>query len=295
MEASDMKSKNTALRWLYEYGIITLGCALYALCFNWFFQPNNISMGGFTGVGQIINHLVPAIPIGIMSIVLNVPLFYIGVRKQGVKLLISSLYAMTIGSLMLDGLAAVYTFQPMEPLLACVYGGVLLGISMGLMLMMGATTGGTELAARLLKYRLRNLSIGRLCLMIDVTVICCYALTFRSVNNALYGIIAMYISSLAMDAVIYGSVNAKIAYIISNSSDEIAQKLLKMDLGITLLDGKGGFSGDRKQVVLCAFKRSQIAAIKAAVTAIDPSAFIIVCEAHEVLGEGFSEYTPDSL
>ena len=290
-----MKNKNSALRWLYEYGIITLGCALYALCFNWFFQPNNISMGGFTGVGQIINHLVPAIPIGIMSIVLNVPLFYIGVRKQGVKLLISSLYAMTIGSLMLDGLAAVYTFQPMEPLLACVYGGVLLGISMGLMLMMGATTGGTELAARLLKYRLRNLSIGRLCLMIDVTVICCYALTFRSVNNALYGIIAMYISSLAMDAVIYGSVNAKIAYIISNSSDEIAQKLLKMDLGITLLDGKGGFSGDRKQVVLCAFKRSQIAAIKAAVTAIDPSAFIIVCEAHEVLGEGFSEYTPDSL
>ena len=290
-----MKSKNPALRWLYEYGIITLGCALYALCFNWFFQPNNISMGGFTGVGQIINHLVPAMPIGIMSIVLNVPLFYIGVRKQGVKLLISSLYAMTIGSLMLDGLAAVYTFQPMEPLLACVYGGVMLGVSMGLMLMVGATTGGTELAARLLKYRVRNLSIGRLCLIIDVTVISCYALTFRSVNNALYGIIAMYISSLAMDTVIYGSVNAKIAYIISNSSGEIAQKLLKMDLGITLLDGRGGFSGDRKQVVLCAFKRSQIAAIKAAVTAIDPSAFIIVCEAHEVLGEGFSEYTPDSL
>ena len=105
----------------------------------------------------------------------------------------------------------------------------------------------------------------------------------------------MYISSLAMDAVIYGSVNAKIAYIISGSSGEIARQLLKMDLGITLLDGRGGFSGDRKQVVLCAFKRSQIAAIKAAVTDIDPSAFIIVCEAHEVLGEGFGEYTPDSL
>lgn len=290
-----MKSKNPVLQWLYAYGIITLGCALYALCFNWFFQPNNISMGGFTGVGQIINHFVPVVPIGIMSIVLNIPLFALGVRKQGVKLLIASLYAMSVGSLMLDGLAAVYTFQPMEPLLACVYGGVLLGISMGLMLAKGATTGGTELAARLLKYKLRNLSIGRLCLVIDVTVICCYALTFRSVNNALYGIIAMYISSLAMDAVIYGSVNAKIAYIISGSSGEIAQKLLKMDLGITLLDGRGGFSGDRKQVVLCAFKRSQIAAIKAAVTDIDPSAFIIVCEAHEVLGEGFGEYTPDSL
>ena len=290
-----MKSKNPVLRRLYEYGIITLACALYALCFNWFFQPNNISMGGFTGVAQILNHFVPVLPIGITSIALNIPLFYIGVRKQGVKLLVSSLYAMTVSSLFLDALAAVYTFQSMEPLLACVYGGVLLGISMGLLMTVGSTTGGTELAARLLKYKLRNLSIGRLCLSIDVLVISLYALTFRSINNALYGIIAMYISSLAMDAVVYGSINAKIAYIISNQNGAIAQRLLDMDLGITLLDGRGGYSGNEKQVILCAFKRSQIAAIKAAVTEIDPSAFIIVCEAHEVLGEGFGEYTPDSL
>ncbi len=291
-----MKNKKAAARWLYEYGLITLGCAIYALSFDWFFQPNNISMGGFTGVAQIVNRFLPVLPIGVMSIVLNVPLFYIGVRKQGIRLLISSLYAMSMGSLMLDGLAAVYAFPPMEePLLACIYGGVLLGISMGLMLTVGATTGGTELAARLLKYRFRHISIGRLCLTIDVIVICLYALTFRSINNALYGIVAMYISSLAMDTVVYGSINAKIAYIISGRSEEIAGKLLQMDLGITLLDGRGGFSGDRKQVVLCAFKRSQIAAIKSAVTSIDPSAFIIVCEAHEVLGEGFGEYTPDSL
>ena len=160
---------------------------------------------------------------------------------------------------------------------------------------LGATTGGTELAARLLKYKLRNLSIGRLCLSIDVTVICLYAFTFRSVNNALYGIVAMYISSLTMDTVVYGSINAKIAYIISGHSGEVAKRLLGLDLGITLLDGRGGYSGDRKQVVLCAFKRSQFAVVKATVTAIDPNAFIIVCEAHEVLGEGFGAYTPDSL
>ena len=171
----------------------------------------------------------------------------------------------------------------------------MLGVSMGLMLSVGATTGGTELAARLLKYKLHGLSIGRLCLSIDVVVIFLYALTFRNFNNALYGIVAMYISSLAMDALVYGSVNAKIAYIISSRSGEVARQLLTMDLGVTLLNGKGGFSGDEKQVVLCAFKRSQIAAIKAAVTAIDRNAFIIVCEAHEVLGEGFGEYTPDSL
>lgn len=291
-----MKIKNPALRWLYEYGVITVGCAIYALSFNWFFQPNNISMGGFTGIAQIINHYLPFLPVGITSIVMNLPLFYLCVRKQGIKSLLASLYATGMGSLMLDGLAALHTFSPMEePLLACIFGGVLLGMSMGLMLTVGATTGGTELAARLLKYKLRNLSIGRLCLSIDVTVICLYALTFRSVNNALYGIVAMYISSLAMDTVVYGSINAKIAYIISGYSEEVARRLLGMDLGVTLLDGRGGFSGDRKQVVLCAFKRSQFAVIKAAVTAIDPNAFIIVCEAHEVLGEGFGEYTPDSL
>ena len=105
----------------------------------------------------------------------------------------------------------------------------------------------------------------------------------------------MYISSLAMDAVVYGSVNAKMAYVISTHSGEIAKQLLSMDLGVTLLNGQGGFSGDPKQVLLCAFKRSQIAAIKASVTQIDPNAFIIVCEAHEVLGEGFGEYTPDRV
>ena len=291
-----MKIKNPVLRWLYVYGMIVLGCALYALCFNWFFQPNNISMGGFTGVAQIINRLFPVMPVGVTSIFLNIPLFTIGVRKQGLKLLVTSLSAMGISSLMIDGLDLLHTFQPMEePLLACIYGGVLVGVSMGMLMTVGATTGGSDLAARLLKYRLRHLSIGKLCLGIDVAVICLYAITFRSVNNALYGIIAMYISSIAMDMVVYGSVNAKMAYIISSRSGEIARQLLSMNLGITLLDGQGGFSGDRKQVVLCAFKRNQIAAIKATVTAINPIAFIIVCEAHEVLGEGFGEYSPDSL
>ena len=290
-----MRINNPALRRLWEYAVITFGSALYAICFNCFFQPNYISMGGFTGVAQIVNRLIPLMPVGVTVIVLNVPLFLIGVRKLGLGLLISSLYAMAVGSLMIDGLNMIYTFPPMDPLLATIYGGVLLGISMGLLLSVGATTGGTELAARLLKLKLRHLSIGRLCVVLDVTVIILYALTFHSINNALYGIIAMYISSLAMDAVVYGSINAKMAYIISDHSQEITEKLLGMDLGVTLLKGKGGYTGGEKNVVLCAFKRSQIAAIKASVMAVDPTAFIIVCEAHEILGEGFGEYSPDSL
>ena len=289
-----MKSNNPVLRRLYEYGTMTLGCAIYALCFNWFFQPNSIAMGGFTGLAQIINRLIPVFPVGMTVLVMNVPLLILGVRRQGVKLLVATLYATAVSSLMIDGLAMVYTFPAMDPLLACIYGGVLMGVSMALLLMMGGTPGGSDLAARLLKYRLRSVSIGRLCLFIDAAVVTLYAITFRSLNNALYGIISMYICSVAMDAVVYGS-NAKMAYIISSRSGEIARLLLEMNLGVTLLDGRGGFSGDEKQVVLCAFKRSQIAPIKATVTEVDPNAFIIVCEAHEVLGEGFGEYSPDSL
>ena len=291
-----MKSKHPALRLLRDYGVITLGCAIYAVSFQWFFQPNNIAMGGFTGVGQIFTRLLPFLPVGTIVILMNVPLFILGVRRQGLKILISSLFATVVSNLMIDGLDAVYTFQPMdEPLLACVYGGVTVGAAMALMLTVGATTGGTELAARLLKYRIRHLSIGRLCLIIDVAVVSLYSLVFRQVNTALYGIIGMYISSLAMDAVVYGSVGAKMAYIISAESAEITRRILDLELGVTLLQGKGGYHGDDKQVILCAFKPSQIGTIKALVTEVDPNAFIIVCEAHEIVGEGFGEYTPDSL
>lgn len=290
-----MRIKNPVLRKLWEYGVITFSSAIYALCFNWLFQTNHISMGGFTGVAQIVNRFIPMLPVGVTVIILNVPLFILGVKKTGLHILISSLYAMAVGSLMIDGIAMLYTFPPMEQLLACIYGGVLLGLSMGLLLMVGATTGGTELAARLLKFKLHHLSIGRLCLIIDLMVILLHAITFNNLYNALYGIIAMYISSLVMDAVVYGSINAKMAYIISDNSQAITEQLLKMELGVTQLQGRGAWSGGEKTVVLCAFKRTQIAAIKAAVTAIDPNAFIIVCDAHEVLGEGFGVYSPDSL
>ena len=275
--------------------VVTLASAVYAVAFNWFFQSNDLTMGGFTGVAQIIHYLLPVLPIGVLTIVMNIPLFIIGVRCMGIKLLLSSLYAMAASSLLLDLVASLFTFQPMEPLLACIYGGALLGISIGLMLLVNATTGGTELLARLLKLRFHHLSIGRLCLICDVIVVLLYAAVFRNVHNALYSIIALYISSLAIDMVIYGSRTAELAYIISGRSAQIGQALLELDMGITLLPATGGFSGDPKQVILRAFTRRQIAVIKAQVHSIDPNAFLIVCQAHEVLGEGFGSYSQESL
>lgn len=282
--------------YIWDYLVIALSCLLYAVTFQWFFDTNNLAMGGFTGIVQVLNHYLPWLPVGSTALLMNIPLLIIGVRKMGWHILFATVFATAISNLMIDGLAFLYTFPTTEPLLASIYGGVLLGIALGLMMRKTATTGGTELAARLLKYKFHSISIGKLCLIIDVVVICLYAITMGSMDNALYGIIAMYISSVAMDMVVYGSANAKLAIIVSDHSDAITQKLMDMGLGATILQGKGAFTGQGKQVLMCAAKRQKIMAIKQVVTNIDPEkSFIIVCDAREVFGEGFGEFSPDDL
>ncbi len=288
--------KNKCLKIVKDYATITISCLLYSFAFNCFFETNNLAMGGFTGIAQVLNRFFPTLLIGTTVFVMNVPLMIIGVKKQGWSILFASVYAIFVSSLMIDTMNMLITFPTTEPLLACIYGGVLLGISLGLMMLKSATTGGTELAARLLKYVLPSISIGKICLFIDVAVICIYALTFRSLDNALYGIIAMYVSSLAMDMVVYGSVNAKLAYIISDKSENIKEKLMDMGLGATILNGSGAFTGNQKNILMCAARPNKIARIKAAVAQVDPkNSFIIVTDAKEVFGEGFGEYSGDSL
>ena len=278
-----------------QYAMITLACALYAVGFNWCFDPNHLSVGGFTGVAQIINFFIPQIPIGVAIIVLNLPLFLLSWTKVGRHWLYATLYATLVSSGMIDLLAGVYTFRPMEPMLAAVYGGVIVGLGCGLMLRYSATTGGTELAARLLKLKLPGLSIGTLCLAIDTIVVVSYAAVFRDLTQALYAMVALFIISKVMDRVVYGGNGAKMAYIISERYEEITAKLLELDRGVTLLEGRGGYSGKAKNVILCAVSRAQIVAIKSIVKQADPDAFIIVCDAYEILGEGFGVNTPNGL
>lgn len=291
--------QNQKFNWkksLREYGIILIGCLLYALAFNSLFIPNHIVMGGFTGLAQTVNRLFPVVPVGVTVAVLNIPLFLLGIRLHGMHLCFSSLFAMLASSLFIDLAAQLFTFPPMEDaLVACVFGGALSGISMGMLLWVGATTGGSDMAARLLKHKFTHVSVGKLCLAIDVLVILCYTAAFKRINDAFYGIIAMYICSIAMDMLIYGRNNAKVACIICDKGTEMLEKLTDLNLGITSIQARGGFSNAEKHVLICAFKPSKIAAIKAVVLTVDPAAFVIICEAQDVFGEGFAECMLDSL
>lgn len=283
-------------KYLLPFLWLVLASLIYALGFNWCYVPNHIGFGGITGVGQIIHEALPWAPVGTVVIVLNIPLFLLGWKLLGGRLLLSSLFAMFASSVLIDLTAVLYDFQPMEPLLACIFGGLLVGASLGVVFLQGATTGGTDLIARLLKLRFAWLPMGRLLMMIDLLVIVAVGLTFQSLESALYGLVALYISTIVMDAVLYGLDNAKVAYIISDHHREIATAIIHdMDRGVTILHGEGAYSGVEKQVLLCAFKQRQIVALKRTVKEIDPSAFLIVCEAHEVLGDGFREYTQNEL
>lgn len=286
-----MKKRRFGIQVLYDYIWLTAGSAVYAFGFNCFFVPNDIAYGGVTGIAMILNAIFGVPPVGVLIILLNVPLFLVSWRLLGGRFLVRSLFAMLVSSVMIDGLAAVYTFPVMEPLLACIYGGVLLGVALGVIFLKDATTGGTDIAARLLKLKFAYLPMGRLILFLDLFIIAAAALVFRNVNSALYGIIALYISAIVMDFVFYGLDYAKVAYIISDRHKQIADAIQSdLDRGVTLLHGEGAYSGETKRVILCAFKKQQIVDLKNLVKATDPDAFMIVCEAHEVLGFGFGSY-----
>ena len=289
--------ERTPKQLLKNYFMIFVGCAVYALSFDWCFVPNAIGFGGITGLAQIVNFFFPKLTIGFLVILFNVPLFLIGWRLFGNHMLFSSLTAMTVSSLMIDGLAMVVDFPPMEDrLLACLIGGVLLGVSLGIIFLQGATTGGTEIVARLLKLKLSWLPIGKCLLAADLTMVLAVALVFRDMGTALYGAVGIYISTVVMDQVLYGTNNAKVAYIISDHPEDIAKVILQdLDRSFTYLKGEGGYLGQEKNVILCAFKQREIVTIKETIRRVDPNAFMIVTSAHEVLGEGFGSYRPDAL
>ena len=276
-------------------GIITLGAVIYALAFDWFVAPNQIAMGGVTGLAQIVNALVPVLPVGVLSILVNVPLFLAGWRLLGGRLLVSSLYAMAVSSLAIDVIAWMHTFPPMDPILATLYGGAGMGVGLGLVFSQGATTGGTDIIGKLLKLKVPWLPIGKLVMIPDMVVVILAAVVFGTVNAALYGLIQMYLLSKVMDMILYGWDTSRVAYIITDRWEETVQGLLDMNRGVTLLQGKGAYTGAEKQVLLVAFRQREIVPIKRMLREIDPKAFFIVCDAHEILGEGFGDYQKEEI
>lgn len=277
------------------YGIITVGCLIFSLSFDWFFAPNQVGVGGVTGLAQIINFIFPKLTIGTLEIVLNIPLFILGWIFIGFHLLASSLFSMLVTSVTIDLFAALIDFPPMDSMLACLCGGVIMGISMGIVFSQGATTGGSDIVARLMKLKWPWFPIGKLIVLPDFLILSLVALTFHKVEAALYGLVALYVSAKVMDWVLYGMDTSKVAYVITDKWKEISDAILAQNRGVTILHAEGAFSGSAKRVLMVAFKQKEIVQIRKIVSDIDSKAFCIVCDAHEVLGEGFGAYQKENI
>lgn len=274
---------------------ITVGSLVFALGFDMFLVPNQIGAGGISGLAMVVNAFVPALSVGAFSVLVNIPLFLAGYRFVGRKFFWGSLAGMLISSVLIDALADI-PLVPTEPLMGAIFGGLLVGAGCGVVFMQGASTGGVDIAARLLKYKLRNLSIGKLVLLVDMSIAVITGIAFRDINKVLYCIVALFVSSEALDAVVYRFDYSYVAMIISNADEGIRDAIdQKLDRGCTYLKGEGAYTGQMKNVIYCAIKRQQVAELKELVMEIDPEAFLVLQEAHQVLGEGFERYSKHRL
>ena len=272
-----------------------IGSAIFALGFALFLQPNHMNAGGISGLAQVVVELTGVGSVGLLSILINLPLFLLGGLKIGKRFFFGSALGMFLSSILIDAFAGI-PFPVAEPLVGALYGGVLCGLGLGLVFICGTSTGGSDILVRLLKLRYRNVPIGQISMYFDLIVVILTGLVFGDVTKALYTGIAVFVTSQVVDAVVYRFDYSKVALIISQEHEAIAEAIgKKLDRGATFLHGEGSYSHRETKVVLAAVKKQQVAELKELVTEIDPNAFIIVQEAHQVLGDGFSRYSKESL
>ena len=272
-----------------------VGSAVFALGFSLFLAPNDMNPGGISGLSMVLVELLHFGSVGTLSILINLPLFILGGLKIGKRFFAGSLLGMLLSSVLIDAFSVIEMIA-VEPLMAALYGGLICGLGLGMVFVCGTSTGGSDILVRLLKLKYRNVPIGQISMSFDAVVVILTGLVFHDVSKALYTGVAVFLCGKVVDAVVYRFDYSKVALIISHRYEDIAREIgIKLDRGATFLHAEGSYSHKDTKVVLAAVKKQQVAELKDLVVHLDPNAFIIVQEAHQVLGDGFSRHSKDAL
>ena len=277
-----------------EWGLIILGAATYGVGFQFFFYPNDIIAGGVTGISTIINLLTGA-PVGVVSIIINIPLFAFAWKKFGTRFMLMSLVGMALTYIFVD-LFALIDFAATDDLfLAGTIGACLNGAGLGLVYRAGATTGGIDIVAKILRRRYPYINFGTFVLVLDIAIIAVFAAIYREWEAAMYAVIAMFVVTRAIDVMLYGLDTSKVCYLISEEkSTELERAITEtMHRGVTRLHGEGGYTGAEREVLMCVIKKRQITDLRKIVRAVDPAAFFVVTDANDVFGNGFGNIQDD--
>jgi uncharacterized membrane-anchored protein YitT (DUF2179 family) len=268
--------------------LITAGCALQGLAYSLFLIPHHFVAGGVSGIAIIINYFAH-LPVGVLIIVMNVPIFLLGLRTMGKKYVASSLFGMVLSSVMIDVFHEILKIQPatQNDILASVYGGIMLGVGLGLVFRGRASTGGSDIIGMILaKYT--GMSLGFGIMITDFVIISASGFAFRNLEAPLYGYIVLFLSTKVIDMVLEGWSFSKLVIITSSHTDEIADFILyTLDRSGTALRSRSLYLNREGELILTVIHRKQLTDLREFVRAVDPEAFVIINDTYDVLGRGF--------
>ncbi len=285
-------NKNLIL--LRKYVIILLGAVLMALSVNFIYEPMGLVTGGVSGLAIVIKYLTRTIieggiPLWLFTVLCNVPLFLISAKMKGLKFLVSAAFG-TITFVLALMVIPIYDMKMEDYLLGAILGGVIGGIGIGLVFSVQASTGGTDLLASVIHTKKRHISIPQILTFIDGFIILAGAITF-GLGNALYAVIAVFITSKVSDGILEGLKFAKMAYIISDQYKEIADAIMnQLGRGVTGIGATGMYSNKDRRMLFCVVSKKEIVKIIEIAQKIDQKSFVIISDVREVMGEGFIEY-----
>lgn len=267
--------------------VYILGGVIYSVAVLLFLSGNEISPGGLTGIATVLNYLF-MLPIGTVMFLLNIPILIVGFMKLGGVFILKTTVATVIISIILDIIESFLPAVRVDPILAAVFGGLLMGLGISMFMLRGATTGGVDIIAKLINRRFPHMTVGRLMLLSDAIVVALSAFAYKNVESALYSVIALYASSRVIDMMLYGADKGKIVYIITEKSAEMSGEIMSLvKRGITVIGVTGAYTGRRLNMLMCTVRRNEVSAVCRLARENDSGAFIVIAEAGEILGEGF--------
>lgn len=273
---------------LIDVLITVLGTSVFALALHVFTVPNNIVIGGLSGIATVLNYLLN-IPVGFFTLVVNIPLVLFGYRYLGRHFVVLTFISSAWLSFAVDILFTKIPIYNGDQMLACIYGGVLMGVGLGLNYLRGGSSGGSDIINRVIQKKMPHVRLGVVSFITDLIVIVISTVAFGNIETALFAIIAIFVSTQIIDRILYGINKGKMLLIVTDYSEEVSNGISAyLERGCTLLDSKGAYSKKQRHVVLCAVSNNQIYKIKKIVSQYDPQAFVIIADASEVRGEGFS-------
>jgi uncharacterized membrane-anchored protein YitT (DUF2179 family) len=272
---------------IFDYIFIALGTGIYSAAVALLLEPAEITPGGLTGVAVVFNDIF-SLPTGLTIIVLNLPLIVAGLKVFGGNFIIKTAVSVMLTSFYVEFFESMSHFFNFDIILSSVFGGALLGLGLGIVMSRGATTGGIDIAVKLINKRFKCLAIGRLFLLFDSAVIILAAIVYANIETALYSIIAIFLSSQIIDMLLNERNLGRIFFIITEKGEEIKTAILTLaNRGVTITKAYGGYTGNEKSVLICAAYISEVKTIRRIILENDPKAFFFVANVNDINGEGF--------